>query len=556
MLRFDQLKFRAGAKSGATRLALAPKRITLFIGPNNGGKSRALAELQQAIRPIPGYVNLVFESAELCLLTDKDLDGLLAKVQRPKQQGEDGSIDQIALEGKGGRGLASISLLREAIKSDAQVNYRQYLADHLLKFFYLHLGGAGRLDLANPVPAEPVGSVAKNTVSTVFQDDMLRAQLSEVIFKAFGQYLVVDPTQLPQIGYKLSRRPASEGIEKRLDDEAVKFFADAMPISLASDGTRAFVGLLAEVVAGDPNVVLIDEPEAFLHPSLQLLLGQQIALKAGTEKQVYVATHSPSFLLGCVLSGVDVDIVRLTYSNRDATARCLDSDKIKILMTDPLFRSVGAANALFHESAVVVEGDSDRAFYDEVNARITRFSDFGLYHSAFLNAHNKQTAVNIVKPLRDIGIPAAFILDIDWIKEDGQVWDRYFTALGAPQTLKNSLATARRDIRAALEAANPNYKREGGIDVLSGAERDAAEAFFDQIEEYGLFTVRSGELESWLSGLKVERTKSKWLIGMFEAMGSDPDDGRYVKPGDGDVWAFMRRIADWAANPDRRGMKA
>ena len=66
---------------------------------------------------------------------------------------------------------------------------------------------------------------------------------------------------------------------------------------------KAFVGIIAEVMAGDPDIIFIDEPEAFLHPSLQYLLGQQIAANSSSSKQVYAATHSPSFLLGCALQG-------------------------------------------------------------------------------------------------------------------------------------------------------------------------------------------------------------------------------------------------------------
>lgn len=555
-LKFTQLAFRAGASLEAAPLVIQPKRVTLFIGPNNGGKSRALAELQQALSPITNFAHVIFGEIGCSEITEHELVEMLAPLQRPKRPGEDASLEAIALEGRGGRTVTNRSVLESAIKPGANLNLRQYLAQHLLRFFYLHLGGEGRLNLANPVSAQPVGSISTNTVSSVFEDDVLRARLSNVVLKAFGQYLVVDPTQLPNIGYRLSSEPAEGGIEKRLDADAAAFFAKAMPISDASDGTRAFVGILAEVMAGDPHLLFIDEPEAFLHPSLQFLLGQQISLNITDEKQIYIATHSPSFLLGCILSGTDVDVVRLTHKGGTSTARHLSADRIRILMTDPLMRSVGAANALFHESAVVVEGDSDRAFYDEINARMHRFSDRGIPHVAFLNAHNKQTAVNIVKPLREIGIPAASILDIDWIKEDGQVWDRYFAAMGAPLTLKESMAAARRAIRSALETADPNYKRAGGVSLLQGAERQAADAFFDQVEQYGTFTVRSGELESWLPALQVERTKSKWLVSMFKAMGSNAEDSMYLTPGADDVWAFIDRIAAWTANPNRYGMIA
>lgn len=553
-MKIDKLVFVAGDSANSSLLQVHPRRITLFIGPNNGGKSRALIEIQQSLNPTTNYSYVVFKEVIRSPIDSTELEEKLSKIQRPKLPGENASPDVIAVEGRIGRQQVHLSILQRAISNPVDEGTLQYFGSSFLRYFYINLGGSDRLSLTNATQAEPVGTPPKTTIAALHQNDVIREELSEIVFKAFDQYLVIDPTQMPNIQYKLSDTKAAGNIEKRLDAEAAAFFKKSMALADASDGTKAFIGILAEVMAGDPDVIFIDEPEAFLHPSLQYILGQQISAKALADKQIYVATHSPSFLLGCVLSGAIVDIVRLTHRSGSATARYLDSTRVRKLMTDPLFRSVGAANALFHESAVVVEGDSDRAFYEEINSRINRYGDGGIRHASFLNAHNKQTAVNIVRPLRDIGIPAASILDIDWIKEDGQVWDRYFESMGAPLGLKESLATARRSVRKSLEGTGKDYKREGGIDLLSGDAKLSAIAFFDQIDSYGLFTVRTGELESWLRNMNVERTKSKWLISIFNAMRSDPKDTDYLKPADDDVWELLRRVAKWTANSSRLGM--
>lgn len=44
-------------------------------------------------------------------------------------------------------------------------------------------------------------------------------------------------------------------------------------------------------------------------------------------------------------------------------------------------------------------------------------------------------------------------------------------------------------------------KGNGGIDIFSGSDKEAANNLFDKLAEYGLFVVRKGELESWLSHL-------------------------------------------------------
>ena len=77
---------------------------------------------------------------------------------------------------------------------------------------------------------------------------------------------------------------------------------------------------------------------------------------------------------------------------------------------------------------------------------------------------------------------------------------------------------------------------------------------FDRLENYGLFVVRRGEMESWLPELGAQGHGPDWLIGMFEKMGEDPDSNSYLKPSENDVWQFIANIKRWLANPDRKGI--
>ena len=94
--------------------------------------------------------------------------------------------------------------------------------------------------------------------------------------------------------------------------------------------------------------------------------------------------------MGCIQSGAMVNVVRLTYQNETGTARLLNNKKIEALMRDPLLRSTGVLNALFYKYVVVTEGDSDRAFYQEINERMIQFQpDSAIHDCLFLNAVGK-----------------------------------------------------------------------------------------------------------------------------------------------------------------------
>ncbi|MDO8140145.1 MAG: hypothetical protein Q6358_01480, partial [Candidatus Brocadiales bacterium] len=97
-------------------------------------------------------------------------------------------------------------------------------------------------------------------------------------------------------------------------------------------------------------------------------------------------------------------------------------------------------------------------------------------------------------------------------------------------------------------------KREGGIDILGGSDREAANNLFDRLSEYGLFVVRRGELESWIPCLGATGHGPSWLISVFEKMGEDPATVGYLKPSTDDVWKFLADIKKWLTNARRKGI--
>ncbi len=303
---------------------------------------------------------------------------------------------------------------------------------------------------------------------------------------------------------------------------------------------------------------MIDEPEAFLHPSLAFLLGQEIArASSGSEKRLFVSTHSPNFVMGCIQSGAPVNIVRLTYRDGVATSRVLPNNDILRLMRNPLLRSTGVLSGLFYEFVVVTESDTDRAFYQEINERLQRFQpELGIPNCLFLNAQNKQTVQTIIRPLRALGIPAAGVTDIDVLKDGGMVWTSFLESANVPEVERQSLSTARAAVNQRFDQTGKDMKRSGGVSLLTNGDREAANNLIDRLAEYGLFVVRGGELECWLPGLMAQGHGPAWLITVFEKMGEDPAAAGYLKPSTDDVWAFISEIKRWLTNPGRKGIPA
>lgn len=550
----------AGTSLGGTPLEVDLSSVTVFVGPNNSGKSRALQEIENWVRSPQPSRGLVVKSVEFEAWTEDDLQTELRAIEVEPTLQESLQPDHILVSKLSAQNnstqrfqIHKPSLLQEAKNPNvARHRYAQFLS-----LFTLKLDGANRLALTNPQNSGDLQGIAPNHIAHLFVDNKRREKLRKIIHEAFDKYLVVDPTGIGHLRFRLaSRPPEDESEERNWDSRAQKFHSEAMPIADASDGVKAFVGILSTIIAGDPKITLIDEPEAFLHPTLAYKLGKEVAsASVNTNHRVLVATHSASFLMGCVQSGAGINIVRLTYDYETATARLLPREKLTPLMHNPLLRSVGVIGALFYNAVIVTESDADRAFYQEINERLLAAGDpRGVVGCLFLNAQNKQTVWDIVKPLRELGIPAAGVVDIDVLKEGGSVWNKPLEGAFVPPLSHPGLQQERSALLRAFEDTGKNMKREGGVALLSPSDREACNNLLSRLAAYGIFVVARGELESWLPELGAGLSKSVWLQSIFEKMGDDPTQPGYVQPVKGDVWDFIGKIKEWVALGDRQGM--
>ena len=99
--------------------------------------------------------------------------------------------------------------------------------------------------------------------------------------------------------------------------------------------------------------------------------------------------------------------------------------------------------------------DTDRAFYQEVNDRLAHFNSGGAPDTLFLNAQNKQTIRRVLGPLRQFGIPAAAVVDLDIDKNGG--FSELLRAAWLPAEVIRSLGQLKGD-RNASWIANPDRK--------------------------------------------------------------------------------------------------
>lgn len=551
----ESIKLKFGSGAGEPPLEFRPDKITIFVGPNNSGKSRLLGEIKDQYRD-----RVIMEEALFSDITDDEIYETFIR-ETPltsREEVDEAYKNNASVFTKNGSGKLHIKYAFDALKKHQNLpQHSNNLPSFYLSSRTIFLDGKGRTNL---IENQDMGDLQKDPVSSfqkLFQNNELRKKFREVIFQSLKYHVVIDPTLGGKLRLRLSPAPPpSDEIEKGLDTPSVTFHKEAQLLTEASDGAKAFVGILSEIMAGDPHLLIMDEPEAFLHPPLAFKLGLEIAkqLQQNAEnKQMFAATHSPHFLMGCIQAAVPISIVRLTYHKNHATARILDNNQLSDLMKKPLLRSTGVMEGLFYESVIITEADSDRAFYQEINERLLEVGR-GVPNCLFLNAQNKQTIPEIMAPLRKIGIPAAAICDIDFFKCGNSELNKYLKASHIPTAREDTIRMERKKIDEKLRQKNENYKTNGGINLLDEDDLAFSKEHITYWKDYGIFIIPHGELEAWLPDLNIPGHGSKWLVSAFEKMGDDPNTDGYVRPEQGDVWDFIDQIAEWLDNPNRRGI--
>jgi energy-coupling factor transporter ATP-binding protein EcfA2 len=554
-LTIRTIAFQAGPTPGSRPLEVPASRVVVLVGPNNAGKSAALREVEglavggDPVRKVVDRIDVNWpESLEVAL-------DLLDVHRAPTPEGHPRHLLHISTPRPGQSSFTAV--VDPAGLAQSLANQRdQPLRAILTQPYTVRLDGRGRFALAGAQSAGDLQAPAENHLWKLLQDEQRRLKVRKLIEQAFDLHFCIDITGVQSLRIRMSDHAPDPAVDELSFNTAAREFAgQATPLEELGDGVQAFVGLAAAVVGLPSRILLIDEPEAFLHPTLARRLGAAL-VELGSDRPatLMVATHSADFLMGCVEAAAETTIVRLTFERRIPTARALAASELRELMYSPLLRSTGSIRGVFQRAVVVTEADNDRAFYTEINRRLERVGR-GVRDALFVNAQNWQTTARIIGPLRTLGVPAAALIDLDAVAA-GDTWAPFFRAAGLDEATCIVLGRQRAACAAHLRAVGkPAYKAKG-IDALTGSEQAEVGAFVDRMAEYGIFLVPVGTLECWLRPLGIAGKGTRWTTRMLERLGAEPAADDWVGPETDDVWAFLDRIAAWVDDPDRRGIPA
>lgn len=391
------IKFSDGSK-----VDFDPNQITVFVGPNNAGKSASLKE-----------INL--------LTRFKEREG---KVVKNISIGKEGTLDDLLKFVK----EFSIEELR-SIPGPFYKGYKFELhkgsferqwsnideLDDIQPAFINLLTTEERLTITNPPESISLTNEAvRHPIHFIQKDDSLEFKFCSYFRQAFNEDLIVHRNAGRTVPLYIGTRPIPKSGEDRVSINYQNELEKLPLLHEQGDGMRSFVGVLLSAFISNHTLLLIDEPEAFLHPPQAKLLGKMLAKDLPPNRQLFLATHSGDFLKGLLEADVsNLKIVRIQREGEINRISVLNNEDIKELWGDPLLRHSNILDGLFHSKVIICESDSDCRFYSAILQKLFEAETNISPDFLFIHCGGKQRVPSVIKALKKLNVKINAVLDFD-----------------------------------------------------------------------------------------------------------------------------------------------
>ncbi|WP_162239031.1 MULTISPECIES: ATP-dependent nuclease [unclassified Rathayibacter] len=545
----EKFKFalnRIRLKNGQ-HIDIHPSGVTAIVGSNNAGKSTILRELVELLSHQPGYSmpkRLVVDGLDLVKAGEaRDLVSWLGKNASFLRPSTGNSM--VGFQ-RSTSGQASIFGLTQGwvASPDELGQLSSFLCFYGNAQGRFAVGGAIEMrDAPGDPPTHPVHHLQDNK-------EMLN-ELSRISEKSFRSPLTLDP-----LGRTVRLRTGSIAAETPRIDEISESYREAMialrPLDEQGDGMRSMFGQLLPVVTATYPLILLDEPEAFLHPPQAHALGVELGHLAVARKiQIIVATHDRNLLSGLLESQVDVSVVRLSRKQESTYASQLEASQLRNLWADSVLRYTNVLDGLFHQLVILAEAEGDCAFLAAAldSSPDKLLGDLPRSEVLFLPTGGKDGIPKVAEALQAVQVPMVAAPDLDvlsdkakcailvrslgstWTERMDQLWDQatnnirtkkepatigdvldaLSSLLGESRTEPFTSDVAERARAQLRSSASPWAEvKDHGVSAFKGEAYTAAVALLELLETVGVVLVREGELERLAPEVAV-RKGAGWL---------------------------------------------
>lgn len=497
----EELIFRDGQV-----IPCAPGEITLLVGPNNAGKTYLL----KTIRAL-----LYGKSPDRKDYSDSVLESLAVQWLITGARGEQMLLDRME-KYRGGNGFYDLPRKASSLTSNFVPEGSVYNAlqpgaalGELAELFVTFDDVGNRLDETAP-QRQAAPTDRQSLIQQAWDRPNVFADFSERFLRVFGEETSYYNIGWGEIGLLLAPALHSASTLSEPISERTKQHMEASPkLWEQGYGMRSVAGLLLRICAGESSIVLLDEPEAFLHPPQASALGSVLADVATLKsKQIFVATHDRNFIASLIRSSkTPLQIVRLSRQGDLPKAELLDSESIRSAQRASEIRFTPFLDSLFADFTILVENERDAVFYDEALRSFAEGSHDPEIRSLpdrvlFLSGGGFPGVPKLARSLREMGLKVRAITDFDVLFNDNL--PNLVRAIAEEKDvevvteLMNNLKQADKELADSTghkTAGNKPASKNIGIYSSDTEFNNLAKRALGRLDEIGIHLVDVGELE-------------------------------------------------------------
>lgn len=521
--KIEAIKLKDGSE-----LVMREGSLVALVGPNNSGKSHFLAQLRAVLygdsTADAKLSTGLIDSVRLCW-PSRDFFGFLETV-----------ADRVFSK----RGEVWDANLPHAIYGESgvfTVRDIERLVDNGNA-----LGPFVEAFVRYDEPLSRIGESEKQPLSDL-STALVRLQRQDAAYEAVQrdfEYIFDEKINFWSYGGNLSFFLGKSDVEipKMTDaysSQAIRFFESAPTIDRQGLGMRNVIGLLLRLYTDSRSIVLIDEPEAFLHPPQADRLGQIIGKVCKQErKQVICATHDRSLISGLSKgANEEIAIQRLGVERgveQPYFSKAIGVEVLKDVRNKSRIRFTPVLESIFSSATVLVENEKDALFFEEALSHFNSHSPSEVPKNLrdsilFIPTNGNSNFASTRDLLKGLHSPTVVVGDLDLISDPKRLRKTVAsTGRGDAEKagqLADQIVTRFRELHAGeLDKVNKD-SREGKVkkivaDQLKAQHPDPqikglVTEILELLEESGVLLIPQGELEDFDRTVTSSKDKNEWV---------------------------------------------
>lgn len=529
---------------------IEPKKINIIIGPNNCGKSRFLKDIRDMI--MRNYNNtssrVIVEKIDCLLpanaeefidhyLSNKRIvvetaNGAFLKTYSGTTNGgiEVGQNNRIALDDD--RIFLNMPWKEELkrvidklnkndiTKEDYEFSEIEFFNKYG-RLFLMYLGNEEKLLLSKTQHRYKALDDKTNFLSEVSNDLLIVQSLSSYTLKLFNKDVCLDQSSWgDRLGFRVGEDFEFIKKAERNNNTAENKLLDYSLLENEGDGLRSFVTNFLCLRMSEKNILLLDEPEAFLHPPLARQLGRIIADSIANDRQLFLVTHSPDIIRGIVNEKDDVQIIRLSRHNDTTRVKIAGINLLEKIVKNSSLSTEMIIKGLFSERVYITESVADEEVYMALHDK-TKPQD----PASFIHGRNKQTLKDIAEIYDSLGVNYVRIYDFDILKDED--FSKAISKAVDQNTL-NEYNQIKDSIKNDFGEDKEKYHK-GGLNSISDQKlKQKATDMLQNLKKLDIIILPNGELETSLEDAGIQYTKNNkknWLNEALDFIESrDPEE--------------------------------